>query len=238
MPCLSFPTSISNRPLVLCHQIVSDRMILPKIWSTCQGCLRSQPSQRKSVPIVVALVIHRIIVMMHTWSCANTGKQHQNRLPMSMKSPCCDRHHMDRGSLLLLLLSLLLLSLFCCCCCCYCCCCCCFYFGKLFVILLRWAIVLWVSVGDCGIYPMAMTSSGDMAADVGCHHVTQRKRKVVKISKFENSPWAFSELWHLFLRMHTVCWIHVLSYTVVTLTKIQIHGHLLMFRLFGNLAEI
>ena len=42
------------------------------------------------------------------------GEQHQNRLPMSTKSPCYDRHHMDQGSLLLLsllLLSLLLLSL-------------------------------------------------------------------------------------------------------------------------------
>ena len=62
---------------------------------------------------MVALVIHQIIVMMHTWSCANTGEQHQNRLPMSTKSPCCDRHHMDRGSLLLssILSSLLSLSL-------------------------------------------------------------------------------------------------------------------------------
>ena len=47
-------------------------------------------------------------------------------------------------------------------------------------------------VGDHGIYPMAMMSSSDVAADVGCHHVTQRKRKVAEISKFENSIQAFS----------------------------------------------
>ena len=47
-------------------------------------------------------------------------------------------------------------------------------------------------VGDRGIYPVAITSSGDVAADIGCHHVTQRKRKVAEISKFENSIRAFS----------------------------------------------
>ena len=95
---------------------------------------------------------------------------------------------------------------YCCCCCCCCCCrccrhsccrccccyCCCFYFWKLIVILLRWAITLRGSVGDHEIYPTAMTSSGDVAADVGCHRITQRKRKVAEISKFENSIWAFS----------------------------------------------
>ena len=42
------------------------------------------------------------------------------------------------------------------------------------------------------LFTTVMTSSGDMAADVGCHHVTQRKRKVAEISKFENSIRAFS----------------------------------------------
>ena len=31
-----------------------------------------------------------------------------------------------------------------------------------------------------------MRSSGDVAADVGCHRVTQRKRKVTEISKNKN----------------------------------------------------
>ena len=49
-----------------------------------------------------------------------------------------------------------------------------------------------LDVGDRGIYPTAMMSSGDVAADVRCHRVTQRKRKVAEISKFENSIRAFS----------------------------------------------
>ena len=38
------------------------------------------------------------------------------------------------------------------------------------------------SVGDHGIYPTAMTSSSDVAADIGCHCVTQRKRKVLSLA--------------------------------------------------------